>query len=422
MRPGPDNRLERGSPPASAREGSEGNMTQHASLRGRPSATGSPTTVDPGRQATEDLRRFESELLGRLGLGSDSTHEQLEATHDAVVEYLAAAPRGLRGWARAQAATVDEAFALLSDPAALARSAALAGSSRRPAAGHVEPTIAPAPVAPPPGAARRPRRNAPDVAESLSDDELDDLIAEVTPSAHRDEVAHPHGATLRSEPGAMPGHRRLLRPALAIAGLAAAVVIGVVIYNAGAPSVSAAIGATPSASSSPVLDQAEVSALMTRIQANPKDTDALMSLGDAFFQAGQYAVSADWLTRLVAIDGTNVRALLALGAAQFNAADPTNAEKQWKRVVELDAKNVEAHYDLGFLYLQEQPPDLVGVRREWQLVVQLAPGTEVAQNVQAHLDAIASASPSASAGAASVAATPTVAATPPLTPAPSVQP
>jgi Flp pilus assembly protein TadD len=147
---------------------------------------------------------------------------------------------------------------------------------------------------------------------------------------------------------------------------------------------------------------------MEKIKANPKDVDALMGLGDAFFQAGQYAVAGDWLTKLVAIDPKNVRALLALGAAEFNAGDATDAEAHWKQVLGLDEKNVEAHYDLGFLYLQRQPPDLVGVRREWQRVVELAPGTEVAQNVQAHLDAIASqgATPSAAASASASPASP----------------
>ncbi|HEX2756055.1 MAG TPA: tetratricopeptide repeat protein, partial [Candidatus Limnocylindrales bacterium] len=78
---------------------------------------------------------------------------------------------------------------------------------------------------------------------------------------------------------------------------------------------------------------------------------------------------------------------LGLGAAAFNGGDSTAAEAAWKKVVAIDPKSVEAHYDLGLLYLNLN--DLVSVKREWELVVQLDPGSDVAKNVQDHLDAIA---------------------------------
>lgn len=353
--------------------------------RHRGGRDGSPASADA----------LERELLARLGLGVDATPEQLDATHEAVVTFLTRAPRSLRGWARAEAAAADEAYALLADPAALARAA-----SHR--AGIAPDTTSSPPRAPEAQIQRpavRPRRHEPEPREpALSDDELDDLIAAVTPSAHRDEVRHDDDG-LAAE-GARPRPRRAVlasvpfgRAALGVAALAAAVVIGVVVYNAGSPEPIAASAPSASVSPAPSLDTAQVAALMTKIKANPNDADALMGLGDAFFQAGQYDVAASWLTKLVALDGKNERALLALGAAEFNAGNVTAAEESWKRVVALDAKNVEAHYDLGFLYLHRQPSDLEGVRREWQLVVDLAPGTEVARSVQAQIDAIASANP-----------------------------
>jgi tetratricopeptide (TPR) repeat protein len=368
--------------------------------------------------AHDDRDRLETDLLERLGLGNDATPERIAAAHDEVVAFLSSSPRSLAAWSRRQAAAADEAYLLLSDPVALAERAAAdrqAEASPFALATVVEPNhrIRPdavdEPLADEEPADEEPAEGAAD--GELSDDELDALIAAVTPSAHRDEVTpraargttRPHATELRPRhaPAADGTRIRLPRAALLGGALVAAVALGLGIFHLGDPSIPPAVaggsaGAAASVTPQPTLDEAQVAGLMAAVQADPKDTDALMGLGDAFFQAGQYQVSADWLEKLIAIDPKNVRALLALGAAEFNSGSIQDAEARWKQVVDLEPANVEAHYDLGFLYLERQPPDLDGVRREWQRVVELAPGTEVAQNVQAHLDAIGTPGPSAS--------------------------
>jgi cytochrome c-type biogenesis protein CcmH/NrfG len=181
------------------------------------------------------------------------------------------------------------------------------------------------------------------------------------------------------------------------ATVAAIGIVAVFGFNAGGTSASV-IGANGSpapsaAASAPVLDQAAVAALMVKIQANPKDADSLMALGDEYYKTGDYKTAGDWYAKVTAIEPTNVRGFLALGATAFNLGDATTAETAWKQVLTLDEKNVEAHYDLGFLYLNRQPADMAGVQREWSRVVALAPDSDIAKTVKAHLDALASAAP-----------------------------
>ncbi|MCJ7710024.1 MAG: tetratricopeptide repeat protein, partial [Chloroflexi bacterium] len=61
-------------------------------------------------------------------------------------------------------------------------------------------------------------------------------------------------------------------------------------------------------------------------------------------------------------------------------------------VVVIDPKNAEAHYDLGFLYLNQVPPDWAAVQREWNTVIELDPTSPLAQTVQSHLDSLAQSS------------------------------
>ena len=205
------------------------------------------------------------------------------------------------------------------------------------------------------------------------------------------------------------------------ATVAAIGIVAVLGFNAGgtsADSIGARSSQAPAAASAPVLDQAKVAELMGKIQANPQDADSLMALGDEFFKVGDFTAAAGWFAKVTKIEPTNVRGFLALGAAAFNQNDLTTAETAWKQATTIDPKNVEAYYDLGFLYLNRQPPDMVGVQREWGKVVKLAPGSDVAKTVQAHLDALASSAPASPAASGAPAPIPSPSAAPP----PSVSP
>jgi cytochrome c-type biogenesis protein CcmH/NrfG len=404
------------------------------------SARASTTTRSP--------EKLERELLARLGLDPSATPEDVSTAHETVSAYLAAAPRSLRAWARAQASGADEAYALLTDPAALSRAVALVGAGARPAVLPGEPatpparreTLAPTPVAAPSAATGRTAAAAAAattaaaataaalVDESgrriVSDDEIDALLAEVDPTAHREIVGTAlerarSGAAAPSEPRGSrllgilgsAAFRNLSIVGATVAAVGIVVMLG---FNAGGTSASV-IGAggspAPGASASaPVLDQAAVAALMVKIQANPKDADSLMALGDEYYTTGDFKTAGDWFAKVTAVEPTVVRGYLALGASAFNLGDSTTALTAWTKVLTIDETNVEAHYDLGFLYLNAQPPDMAGVQREWSRVVALAPDSDIAKTVKAHLDALASAAPASPGASAAPAGSPSASA------------
>jgi tetratricopeptide (TPR) repeat protein len=412
----------------------------------------------------------ENELLAQLGLPKSASPEDLDDLHQAVSQYLASAPPELRGWAHAQAAALDEAYLQLTDPVGFGGSA-LRSPARPPAVVPGGPATPPArrgsdPAADPilaaasagalseamtdseAGAGIEPAADNPDV------DDLALLYASVTPSAHPDMLpdAKPKARTAMVAPVAAPvRHRRASRHAaaaapvapppqaanpwkrLVLAGVAVVAIIGV---GFGGMQVVGAIGGsspTPSGDvaqatqAPPAVDEAKIAALMEKLAANPKDTVTLLALADEYYAGQQFAQAGDFLDRLLAIEPENVPALLARGAVSFNLGKLDEAETTWTKVVVIDPKNVEAHYDLGFLYLNSATPDWAGVQREWNMVIELDPTSDLAKTVKSHLDSLAAASmipagsPAASAGAgASPGAAPS--ASPVESPAPSASP
>jgi cytochrome c-type biogenesis protein CcmH/NrfG len=243
----------------------------------------------------------------------------------------------------------------------------------------------------------------------------------LTPEASAEDVERAHGELVSFLEGAPEGVRRWAReeiaaadhayaalsdPAgaraprrpsslrrIAVGTLTLAVTAGIVLgvyHIGGGPSKakSGQAGATepPGLSRS---EEASVSQLMVKLKANPKDVATLIALGDVYFKARDYNNSGGWMKRAVAIDPGNATARLALGAAEFNLGDAADARRDWLRVIAADPKNVEAYYDLGFLYVSKQPPDMADAKKMWAKVVALAPNSSAAKTIATHLKGLA---------------------------------
>lgn len=311
--------------------------------------------------------------------GTPVTGEPDEA---ALLEFLRSAPPQLQGWAR------DEIAARRAAPA--------------PDAEPADPEPVDAEVA-----------DADQDGSWSDDDQVLDVEAVEELDDDEDTGAVPRTAPSRGGGSAALLARRWLRSraVVVIAGLAvvAGVVVGV--YTLGArstvPGISGKTTEQPAAGASTTpLDPAKVSALMTKISTNPRDITSLAGLGDLYFQAGDYKTAAMWEQKVLGVDPKNVTALLALGASEFNQGDSANAEKHWQQVVAIDERQIEAHYDLGFLYLSQNPPNLTRVRQEWNRVVQIDPNSQIAKTVGTHLASLnktagATAGPSAAPSASS---------------------
>lgn len=402
----------------------------------------SASNVPSGRAAAEN------ELLARMGLPPSASAEDVDQLHLAVSQFLAAAPSSIRGWAHAQAASLDEAYLQLTDPVGLEGSA-LRSPTRPPTVVPGGPATPPARRDPVPAVAAEeadPDDEAPDgeqsfdappepvlasVVDDTDTDDLDALYASVTPGAHRDLVsggkadrAAATAAPATSTPAAPKAAkaaraRAVAAPAeaapapdgngiwkalalIATAGFAV-VLIGFVIvptvFNLGGATANGgdvnAPTAKPSASVA-VVDQTRVAALMAQLQAKPDDAATLQAIGDEYFKGEDFANAGTFYDKALAVDPKNASLLLARGASYYNSGDDANAEKTWKSVVDLTGATPsqlqEAHYDLGFLYLNAATPNWAGVQEQWNAVIKIDATTQLAQVVQQHLDSLVKAS------------------------------
>lgn len=194
-------------------------------------------------------------------------------------------------------------------------------------------------------------------------------------------LSAPAGASGGSRPSAW---RRVAIGMVAVV-VSATIVVGVYDMGGGQDKARSREGAATEQQGLTSAQRGRVSQLMQRLKAEPKDVATLVALGDVFFAAHDYNSAGGWMKRAVEVDPRSSMARLALGAAEFNVGDATDARRDWLRVVAADPKNVEAYYDLGFLYVSRQPPDMATAKKMWGKVIALAPNSAVAKTVATHI-------------------------------------
>jgi tetratricopeptide (TPR) repeat protein len=291
-----------------------------------------------------EAARFRHDLLGRLGLHTDASPKDVEAAHNVLVEFLELAPHKANSWAAARTADMDEAFALLSGP-----EQGLISASQR---------------------ASRAQSRLDQTSESQG-------TAPATPA--------PASPTTRKQ-----------RRTQILGATGGVLVIGVVslVFQMGKTSDVPGITGTATSQQSPApsggaaavtVDKTKVATLMTKISANPKDVASLQGLGDLYYAASDYKNAIAWEQKTLGVDPKNQAALLALGAGQFNVGNEIEAKKQWLVAERLYPRSAEVHYDLGFLYFSQKPPDTANMTAEWNKVIAIDPNSAIAKAVATHL-------------------------------------
>lgn len=281
-----------------------------------------------------------------LGLPLDAGGQDIEARYQELSAYLAAGdlPAELQQWARAQANRVDEAYAVLSDP---------------------------------------------DLRAGLEDDiEEEDEAPSDIPKAE----SAPAGAKkARSAPMRRAARLPLLALAVGIliggAALLAVIVAEMGFRGEGSEDLVAAQGQEQQFVD---IDTERVAELITSYQQDPVNAETLFELGEAYFLAGDWQQGQEWFLKLVDVDPGNVHAWTDIGTSHYNLGRTEEAKAAWQTALELAPEDPQLHYNMGFLYANSEPPDFDAAMQEWQTVLDLAPGSQLAQTVQVHLEGLVS--------------------------------
>lgn len=143
--------------------------------------------------------------------------------------------------------------------------------------------------------------------------------------------------------------------------------------------------APPQATAAAQPVDANIATLLDRLRQNPTDQDAMIALGNAYYDGKQYTDTIPWYEKALAQTPGNTDVRTDLGTAYYYLGNLDKAKEQWTEVLKQDPNKLQAHYNFGVLYSNLNPPDNADAAKEWQTVIKIDPNSDQAKSAQQKL-------------------------------------
>ncbi len=124
----------------------------------------------------------------------------------------------------------------------------------------------------------------------------------------------------------------------------------------------------------------DIVAFKARLDKNPKDLEALISLGNANMMISRFEPAQDLYTRALAINPKDLDVRTNLAIAYKYGGKPEQAFIELKKNLEYDPKHDPTLYNLGFLYYYDKK-DSAAALDIWKQWLALYPNAPAAVDV-----------------------------------------
>jgi cytochrome c-type biogenesis protein CcmH/NrfG len=189
-------------------------------------------------------------------------------------------------------------------------------------------------------------------------------------------------ATPPAEPaGAGPSSQALVG-----LGLALLVVVVVVLIAGGGALGQPPAGGSAATPATAALDTARVRTLEAAAQANTKDVESRIELGNIYYDAGRYTDAIIWYSQALALNPNDTSVRTDLATAYYYTNDVARAIEEGRKALAIDPNKVQTRLNMGIWLTSLNPPNTTEALQHWQVVVNLYPGTDPAKQAQAFID------------------------------------
>ncbi len=122
-----------------------------------------------------------------------------------------------------------------------------------------------------------------------------------------------------------------------------------------------------------------------RLEANPKDVEALIALGNANFDIQRFDKATELYLRALEIEPKNVLVRTDLASCYRNMGDVEQAFKELNQVLSIDPKHENALYNLGVLLLNDKQ-DPKGAAAAWERLIAAHPDVAYASDLKKKIE------------------------------------
>ncbi len=139
-----------------------------------------------------------------------------------------------------------------------------------------------------------------------------------------------------------------------------------------------------------VLDEAQVTALKSVAEREPKSPGPRVQLANLYFDAEKYDDAIAWYAAALKLTPNDVNVSTDLGVSYYYTNQPDKALEQFDRSLKLDPKHAKTLLNVGIVKAFGKQ-DLKGAADAWQEVLKVAPDSPEAQAAKRGLEGLSSA-------------------------------
>ncbi len=127
--------------------------------------------------------------------------------------------------------------------------------------------------------------------------------------------------------------------------------------------------------------------------ANPKDLDAIVRLGNLYYDASRFKDAVEWYGRALDLDSGNVDVRTDRGTSYWNLGLADSAIAEFQKALVLNPTHPQTLYNLGVVYLNGKN-NSQEARKAWEKLLATNPNYPDRAKVQQELASLSNPSPS----------------------------
>ena len=137
-----------------------------------------------------------------------------------------------------------------------------------------------------------------------------------------------------------------------------------------------AVGVQPQTGQSSLMDPAvflqNEASLKSMLQSNPGDLNALIPLGNLYYDSGKFAEAVQYYGKALAADPNNVNVRTDLGTCYWNLGQADAAIGEFQKSLGVNPSHAQTLYNLGIVYLHGKN-NAVEARKTWERLLATNP-------------------------------------------------
>lgn len=139
-------------------------------------------------------------------------------------------------------------------------------------------------------------------------------------------------------------------------------------------------------------------ALRASVQSNPSDTNALIELGNLYYDHGRYRDAIEWYGKALDIDPKNADVRTDRGTSYWNLGQADAAITEFQKALQTDPSHAQTLYNMGVVYLNGKN-NAAEAKKAWERLLATNPNYPDRAKLQQQIASLSGQPPMAPPGA-----------------------